>query len=76
MLSITSCPSCGSKNIKQVCRDWTEQFQGTAYTVPALEFRECLDCGEKVYDRQAMQKIEAHSPAFAKRRTKEKMPMM
>ena len=31
----------------------------------ALEFHECPACGEKVFDREAMRKIQTHSPAFA-----------
>ena len=65
-LQITVCPSCGSPKIKRVRRDWRGKFQDRSYTVPSLEFYECPVCGEKVYDRQAMQKIEEHSPAFAK----------
>jgi len=67
MVRITSCPSCGSKRIKAVRRDWTGRFPGQAYTVPNLEFHECPACGERVYDRMAMRRIEASSPAFAKR---------
>lgn len=66
MLKITKCPHCGSAKIKRVKRNWTGDFQGQVYTVPGLEFYECPTCGEKIYDRQAMQKIEAHSPAFVK----------
>lgn len=40
--------------------------------VPNLEHYECADCGEKVYDRQSMRKIEAHSPAFAESRVERK----
>jgi len=36
------------------------------YKVPALEYHECPACGEKIYDRKALKKIEAHSPAFTK----------
>jgi hypothetical protein len=36
------------------------------YTVENLEFYECPDCKERVYDREAMRAIEANSPAFAK----------
>jgi YgiT-type zinc finger domain-containing protein len=68
MIKITICPSCGSKNIKKVRRNWTDEFQGQTYTVPDLEFHECPDCGEKLYDREAMRKIEAYSPAYAKAR--------
>jgi YgiT-type zinc finger domain-containing protein len=68
-LRITVCPTCGSTKIKKVCRDWSGESHGRSYTVPALEFYECPACGEKVYDRQAMRKIESHSPAFARERT-------
>jgi len=65
-LRITVCPSCGSTKIKKVCRDWSGEFQGRSYTVSSLEFYECPVCGERVYDRQAMRRIEEHSPAFDK----------
>lgn len=68
MVQITICPSCGSAEIKQVRRDWTGEFQGQTYTVPELEFYECPDCDERIYDRHAMRMIEAYSPAFAKAR--------
>ena len=66
MIKIVTCPTCGSKRIKKVRRDLPREFQGKSYTVPALEFHECPDCGERVYDREAMRKIQAHSPAYAK----------
>jgi len=67
-LNITICPTCGGKNIKKVRRNWRGEYQGRTYIVPSLEFYECPDCKEHIYDRQAMRKIESHSPAFAKRR--------
>jgi YgiT-type zinc finger domain-containing protein len=67
---IAVCPSCGSDRIKKVRRDWSGEYRGQTYTVPSLEFHECPDCGERVYDRYAMRRIEAHSPAFAKARSK------
>ena len=70
MLMITICPSCGSDKIKKVQKDWVGQFHDQSYTVPALEFYECPDCGEKIYDRQAMRKIETRSPAFTKKHSK------
>jgi YgiT-type zinc finger domain-containing protein len=69
-LEITTCPSCGSKKIRRLQRNWTGNFNGKKYTVPNLEYYECPDCGEKVYDREAMRKIEAHSPAFKRVRPK------
>ena len=73
MIQITICPSCGTDKIKRVQRDCTREFQGQTYTVPNLEFYECAYCGEKIYDREAMRKIEAHSPAFAKARVRKKV---
>jgi YgiT-type zinc finger domain-containing protein len=70
MISITICPSCGSGKITKIQQDWTDEFQGQSYTVPSLEFYECPECGERLYDREAMRKIEAYSPAFARARGK------
>ena len=64
----TKCPTCGSDKIKKVWRKRTGTFHGGAYSIPRLEFYDCPACGEKVYDREAMRKIEAHSPALAKAR--------
>ncbi|TLY32063.1 MAG: YgiT-type zinc finger protein [Nitrospirae bacterium] len=65
-VKITTCPTCGSKKIKKVRRTWSGEFRGLPYKVPALEYHECPACGEKIYDRKALKKIEAHSPAFTK----------
>jgi len=72
MIKITRCPTCGSRRIRRVRRDWHDEFQGQSYAVPDLEFHECPSCGEKLFDRQAMRKIEACSPAFAKHRVRKK----
>ena len=71
----TICPKCGSGQIQKVRRSWTGQYQDQTYTVPMLEFYECPNCGEKVYDRQAMRQIEACSPAFAKKRVAADSPI-
>jgi YgiT-type zinc finger domain-containing protein len=68
MVEIRRCPTCGSNNIKNVRRDWNGQFKGKNYTVRDVEFYECPTCNEKLFDREAMQRIEAVSPAFAKSR--------
>ncbi len=74
MLKITICPSCGSKKIKKVQRNWSGQFQGQSYTIPGLEYYECSVCNENVYDRQAMRKIEEHSPAFTSKHVRKVHP--
>ena len=66
MKKITKCPSCGSVKIKRVRRKWSGECRGRSYTVENLEFYECPDCNEQVYDPEAMRAIEANSPAFAK----------
>ena len=53
-----------SKKIKQVRRNLISKVMNHSYTVPNLDLYECLSCKEKIYDRRAMKKIEAYSPAF------------
>ena len=65
-LQIKTCPTCGSNEIRRVVRDITRNYKGQTYIVPKVEFYDCPNCGEKVYDREAMLKIEAHSPAYHK----------
>lgn len=66
MRKITICPTCGSRRLKAVRRTITRRFESEIYTVPNLAFHECPGCGERLYNRDAMRKIEAHSPAYAK----------
>ena len=65
MPKLKFCPTCGSEKIKKVRRNLTRIVRGQKYTVPKLEFYECPDCGEHIYDYEAMKKIQAHSPSFA-----------
>jgi YgiT-type zinc finger domain-containing protein len=68
MIEIRRCPTCGSDKIKKVRRNWTDDVEGKVYAVPDLEFYECPICQEHVFDRDAMRRIEAHSPAFSRTR--------
>ena len=63
-LHITTCPTCGSDRIQVVVRNLERKYQGRVYMVPDVTFYECPVCGEKVFDREAMLKIEAYSPAY------------
>lgn len=65
--NISHCPTCGSDQIKQVCRDWTSVYQGQSYVVPTLTFFECPVCGERVFERDAVVKIRAYSPAYVRK---------
>ncbi len=69
-LSITRCPTCGSGRIRKVRRDVRRETRGQKYVVRGLEFHECPDCREKVFDRRAMRRIQAASPAYAQAGTK------
>jgi YgiT-type zinc finger domain-containing protein len=62
MLQIHTCPTCGSKNIRLVCRTVARNFKGNHYEVPDIQFHECPDCGEKLYGREAMRKLESYRP--------------
>jgi len=61
---IKTCPTCGSEKIRRVARDVTRKYKGRTYIVPNVGFYNCLNCGEKVYDHEAMLKIETYSPAY------------
>ncbi len=67
-MEINICPSCGSRQIEKLHRDWEGDFEGKHYVVRDLEYYECPACGECVFDREAMQKIEERSPAFGRAR--------
>lgn len=59
MLTITRCPTCGSDKIARARRDWTVTVGSRVVTVPDLEFYECPNCGERVYEPEAMRRIDA-----------------
>ena len=65
---IKVCSTCGCEKIKKVRRNRLGKFQGQSYSVPSLEYHECPECGEKVYGREAMRRIEEESPAFSRSR--------
>jgi len=72
-LKVTACPSCGSKKIKEVCKTVRGTRQGKPYAAPKVEFYECPDCGERVYDSLAIRQIEKHSSAPARQRSSRKI---
>jgi len=67
-LKITRCPMCGSKRIRRVCRDVKGSYRGKPYTAHDVEFEECPDCSERLYDMEAMEKLESARSAPLRRR--------
>jgi hypothetical protein len=65
-VSIKKCPTCGSRDLQKLCKDWKSNTPGGKYTVPLLEYYKCPDCKEELYDKEAMRKIEAASPTYKK----------
>ena len=57
---LTKCPTCGSRKIKRVRRNWNGVYKGQLYTVPRVSFDACPNCGEKVFNPRAVDRIEAH----------------
>ena len=66
-MTISTCPSCGSPEIRKVRKDYSRSRAGQTYVVHDLHFWDCPACGERVFDREAMRRIEECSPAFAGR---------
>ena len=64
MMNITVCPSCGSDTIKKMRGPVSRQFEGETYTVPGISYYACPECGERVYDGDAVSRMQAASPAF------------
>ena len=62
MLQIRTCPTCGSKGIHHVRRAVMRTVRGKSYRVPGVVLHECPDCGEKLYGREAMRKLESYRP--------------
>jgi len=65
---VPACPTCGSKKIRAVVRDWKGISNGKPYTVQAVEIFECPACGERVFTPDAVRQIQAASPARRHRR--------
>jgi predicted RNA-binding Zn-ribbon protein involved in translation (DUF1610 family) len=69
--TIDECPTCGSKKIRKVKKNWTGEVHGKKYDVPSLEYYECPVCHEKVYEREAMGRIQEKSPSLSHRHHKQ-----
>jgi YgiT-type zinc finger domain-containing protein len=63
MIEITICPVCAGK-VKKIKEDWVGKVNGQTYIVPDLEYYICAECGERIYPREALKKIELFSPVY------------
>jgi YgiT-type zinc finger domain-containing protein len=62
MLRIKTCPTCDSRKIHLVRKDYHGNFQGKRYVAKGVRFYECPNCGEQVFGPEAMKKIEDARP--------------
>ena len=62
--ALKHCPTCGSSRIRHRKKDWHGTYKNEEYTVEDLEYDECADCGEQVFDRDAVRHMQEVSPAF------------
>jgi len=72
-IKLTVCPNCYGKNVKKVRRTVNGTRQGRRYSAPGVEFYECPDCGEQIYDPTAMRQIEQRSRAGVRNRTEKRI---
>ena len=63
---IKTCPSCGSRRIRPVRRDVTIDAGGVRFVTPQVEFDDCPNCGEQIFDLTAMEKIDSYRPSGAR----------
>jgi YgiT-type zinc finger domain-containing protein len=69
MLKIKTCPTCGSRRIRLVVGDYHGNFRGKQYVARYVEHHGCPNCGEKLFDPEAMRRIESSRPGH-KRKTR------
>ncbi len=69
-LNIKTCPTCKSNKIQRVIRDITREYKSQSYIVPDVGFFICPDCGEKLFDHEALEKMKLFSPAYNNRHLK------
>jgi YgiT-type zinc finger domain-containing protein len=58
MHDIKTCPTCSSRRIRRVREDVSGEWMGRRFVARDIEFYECPVCGERIYDPDAMRKIQ------------------
>lgn len=57
-----TCLTCGSRKIRVVHSDYPTTVRGRRVVIPELERQECPNCGEILFDRSAMKRIQSFWP--------------
>jgi YgiT-type zinc finger domain-containing protein len=61
MKPLKTCPICSGKRIHKVRRVFSQTVEGREVRIPNIECFECPDCGERIYDPAAADKVLAAS---------------
>jgi YgiT-type zinc finger domain-containing protein len=57
---LASCPTCGSDLFREVVEDVSFLAEGKNIKIPALRHYRCFNCGERIFDLEAGEKIEQY----------------
>jgi YgiT-type zinc finger domain-containing protein len=61
MKPLKTCPICFGRHIRRVRRVFAQAIDGREIRIPNVECYECPDCGERIYDPNAADKVLAAS---------------
>ena len=57
---IKTCPSCEEKALKIVISDISRLYNGKTIIIPDVQYEKCSNCGEELYDGEAIDKIDSY----------------
>ena len=61
-MPLQKCPTCGSNRIQRKVVDLEWTAKGKNKIVPGIELEVCPECGEKLFDLAAMDRLESIIP--------------
>jgi YgiT-type zinc finger domain-containing protein len=67
MKPLKTCPICSSRRIHKVRRTFSQTIAGREIRVPNVECYECPNCGQRIYDPAAADKVLAAAPQRRRR---------
>lgn len=57
MKALKTCPICSGSRIKKVRRTFSQIVNGRRVRIASVECYKCPDCGERIYDPAAADKV-------------------